>query len=77
MSVGCLILSELGWRFSVRHYTSASSRKLRKPLDLRIVGSRAVGFVIPISRLPEPSRVPIEEREIRAAAMQVGVTKPQ
>jgi ABC-2 type transport system permease protein len=25
MSVACLILSELGWRFSVRHYTSASS----------------------------------------------------
>jgi ABC-2 type transport system permease protein len=25
LSVGCLILSELGWRFSVRHYTSASS----------------------------------------------------
>lgn len=25
MSIGCLVLSELGWRFSVRHYTSASS----------------------------------------------------
>jgi ABC-2 type transport system permease protein len=25
LAIGCLALSELGWRFSVRHYTSASS----------------------------------------------------
>jgi ABC-2 type transport system permease protein len=25
LAIGCLTLSELGWRFSVRHYTSASS----------------------------------------------------
>ena len=25
MSVGCFLCSELGWRLSVRHYTSASS----------------------------------------------------
>ena len=25
MSVICFVISELGWRFSVRHYTSASS----------------------------------------------------
>ena len=25
MSIACLLISEMGWRFSVRHYTSASS----------------------------------------------------
>ena len=25
MSIGCLVVSELGWRFSMKHYTSASS----------------------------------------------------
>jgi ABC-type uncharacterized transport system permease subunit len=25
MSIGCLIISEVGWRFSVRRYTSASA----------------------------------------------------
>jgi ABC-type uncharacterized transport system permease subunit len=25
MCAGCWVASELGWRFSVRHYTSASS----------------------------------------------------
>jgi ABC-type uncharacterized transport system permease subunit len=25
LAIVCLVLSELGWRYSVRHYTSASS----------------------------------------------------